>query len=73
MQTLRFEDRDWFEREFVRDDNGRIVPRDEYEVRVEFREALRRYNNPENHTKFWSILQTALLGGIIWGAALILG
>ncbi len=72
MQTLRFEDRDWLERNFVRDHNGRIVSRDEYEVREDFREALRSHNSQERPTPLVAIVQSLLLGGVIWSAAMLL-
>ena len=72
MQTLRFEDREWLEREYVRDDNGRLVPRQDYEDRVEFREALRQHNSPDRPGRVQSLLQSLLLGGIIWGAAMLI-
>lgn len=73
MQTLRFEDRDWLSNEYVRDDNGRLIPRQDYEDRLEFREILREHNDPERPSRVQSILQSLLLGGVIWGAAMLIG
>ena len=72
MQTIRFEDRDWFERDFVRDDNGRIVPREEFEVRRDFLEALRNHNDSKRPHVVQSLLQTLLLGGLVWAAAMFI-
>lgn len=72
METMRFEDREWLEREFVRDDNGRIVPREEFEIRTELREALRSHNEASGSNFFLGLVQTVLLGGLIWGAALLM-
>ncbi len=73
MQTLRFEDRDWLSDEYVRDENGRLIPRQEFEDRREFREILKEYNDPERPSRVQSIMQSLLLGGVIWVAAMLIG
>ena len=73
MQTIRFDDRDWFEMNHVRDDNGRIVSREEFELRRDFLEALRNHNGTQRGNVAQGVMQTLLFGGLIWAAALFIG
>ena len=66
MQTLRFDDRDWLSEEYVRDDNGRLITREEYDDRVGLKEALFAHNSAGQTTAVRHLLQTALIGGMIW-------
>ena len=72
MQTLRFEDRDWFAREFVRDENGRVVPREDYEAMMEFKEVLDLHNRSSQVRNVRGVMTATFFGGLIWGIAMLL-
>ncbi|MCB0712130.1 MAG: hypothetical protein KDD67_07355 [Ignavibacteriae bacterium] len=72
MQTLHFEDRDWFAREFVRDENGRVVPREDYEAMLEFKEILDLHNKNHQVRTMRGVMTATLYGGLIWGIAMLL-
>lgn len=71
MQTIRFDDRDWFAREFVRDENGRVIPRDDYEAMLEFREVLNLHNRSQQVNRMRGVMTATLFGGLIWGIAML--
>ncbi len=72
MQTIRFDDRDWFAREFVRDENGRVIPRDDYEAMLEFKEVLNLHNRNQQVNRMRGVITATLFGGLIWGIAMLL-
>ena len=72
MQTLRFEDRDWLTRDYVRDDNGRLIARDEYEAKAELREVLALHNGAPQAKTAKNVINATLLGGLIWAVMVLL-
>lgn len=72
MKTLHYDDRDWIADQFVVNDRGRVVAREEYEEYMEFREILREYNRAPQMRMVRGMLNAAILGGLIWGAAALL-
>ena len=72
MKTLHYEDRDWIVDQFVVNDSGRVVAREEYEEMLEFREILQSYNRAPQLKAVRGMLNAAILGGLIWGAAALL-
>lgn len=72
MKTLHYEDRDWIVNQFVVNDSGRVVAREEYEAMLEFREILREYNRVPQIKVVRGMLNAAILGGVIWGTAALL-
>lgn len=72
MKTLHYEDRDWIANQFVVNESGRVVAREEYEEMLEFREILQEYNRAPQIRAVRGMLNAAILGGLIWGAAVLL-
>lgn len=72
MKTLRFEDREWIANQFVLNESGRLVARDEYETMLEFREVLQHHNQEMQVNSARGMLNGALIGGLILGATVLL-
>ena len=72
MKTLRFEDRDWIMNQFVVNDNGRLVAREDHEAMLEFREVLQHHNHEAQVKNVRGVLNGALIGGLIWGLIVLL-
>ncbi len=72
MKTLRFEDRDWIVNQFVLNDNGRVVTRDEHEAMLEFREVLQIHNHDSQVKAVRGVLNGALIGGLLLGLTVLL-
>ena len=72
MKTLRFEDREWIANQFVLNESGRVVTRDDYETMLEFREVLQLHNHNSQVQAARGVLNGALIGGLLLGLTVLL-
>jgi hypothetical protein len=72
MKTVRFEDREWLANEYVLDENDRLIPRDEFEARREFREVLALHLEGSRGGSVRSLAQFVIFAGIVGALAMVL-